>query len=102
MDVTVVDNAERNQYEARTPDGAVAGKAVYQKTPELIVFTHTDVDSQYEGQGVGSRLAAGALNHARSQNRAVLALCPFIRSYIQRHPEYADLLYTAAPSHVSD
>ena len=102
MDVTVVDNPERNRYEARTPDGDVAGIAGYQKTSEVIVFTHTDVESRYEGQGVGSRLASGALDDAREQRFAVLPLCPFIKSYIERHPEYADLLFTPSPSHVSD
>jgi uncharacterized protein len=101
MDVTVTDNPERNRYEARTPDGDVAGVVGYQKSSELIVFTHTNVEDKYEGQGIGSKLAVGALSDARAQNLPVLPLCPFIKSYIERHPEYADLVYTAT-SHVLD
>jgi uncharacterized protein len=101
MDVTVTDNPDRNRYEARTGDGDVAGVVGYQKSSELIVFTHTNVEDRYEGQGIGSKLATGALEGARAQNLPVLALCPFIKSYIERHPEYADLVYTAT-SHVTD
>jgi uncharacterized protein len=102
MDVRVTDNRERNRYEAWTPAGDEAGIVGYQKTPELIVFTHTEVEPEFEGQGIGSALAAGALNHARAQNLAVLPLCPFIKSYIDRHQEYADLVYAAGPSRVID
>jgi predicted GNAT family acetyltransferase len=101
MDVTITDNRERNRYEAKTPDGDVAGVVGYQKSSELIVFTHTNVEDKYEGQGIGSKLAAGALNDARAQNLPVLPLCPFIKGYIERHPEYADLVFTTT-SHVTD
>jgi predicted GNAT family acetyltransferase len=53
---------------------------------------HTEVDDAYEGQGIGSTLAKSALDAARREERTVVPHCPFIKSYIDRHSEYADLL----------
>ena len=56
-------------------------------SPERIVFFHTEVRPEYEGQGLGGRLAAHALDSALASGRAVVALCPYIKAYVQRHPE---------------
>ena len=57
-----------------------------------MVFTHTEVDPSFEGQGVGSALARGALDDVRSRGLHIIAMCPFISAYVRRHPEYADLI----------
>lgn len=102
MTVQVVRNDEMRRYEGRV-DGALAGFADFQLTDELIVFTHTEVDPAYEGQGVGSAIAREALDDVRaSGTRTVLPLCPFISGWIARHPDYADLVYGAPPSTVRD
>jgi len=90
--VTVQDNPETNRYEALVESGVVAGFSEYQKRDGLLVFTHTEVDDAFEGQGVGSALARGALDAAREAGLPVRPLCPFIRRYIDRHPEYQDLV----------
>ena len=85
-------NDEANRYEARV-DGALAGIAEYTLTSEVITFTHTEVDDAYEGQGVGSALAQGALDDAiRRGDRRIKVVCPFIRAWIERHPDYQHLL----------
>ena len=56
------------------------------------VFTHTEVFPAFEGRGVGTALARGALDDVRASGRTLVARCPFIRSYIERQPEYADLV----------
>ena len=89
--IEVHDVPDRARYEV-TVDGRVAGFAAYRETSGVRVFTHTEVDDDYEGQGVGSALARGALDEARAAGRRVVALCPFIAGYISRHPEYADLV----------
>ena len=90
--LTVVDDADRSQYVARWGD-SVAGVAMYQLTPQLIVFTHTEVDEAFEGHGVGSTLARAALDDVRADGRRkVVARCPFIKGWIDRHPDYKDLL----------
>ena len=90
-EVVVLDVPAANRYEARI-DGELAGTAVYRLRPGHITFVHTEVDGAFEGHGVGSRLAATALDDARARGLAVTPRCPFIAAYIRRHPEYADLV----------
>ena len=90
-DVEVRDNPAKNRYEAWL-DGELAGIAVYGLSDHAIVFLHTEVDEKFEGHGVGSALARGALDDVRAKgDRDVVPLCPFIRSYIDRHPDYGEL-----------
>ena len=58
---------------------------------DAIVFTHTQVPPALEGQGVGSRLIAGALAQVREAGLKVVPACSFVAAYVQRHPEAADL-----------
>ncbi|TDQ45982.1 GNAT family N-acetyltransferase [Actinorugispora endophytica] len=102
MDVTVTDAPGNKRYEARTGKGELAGFAEYTLTDELIVFTHTVVDPAFEGKGVGGTLVRGALDDVRPRGLAVLPLCPFVKGWIQRHPEYTDLVYQARESRVTD
>lgn len=83
-------------------DGKVVGFAAYQRTPELIIFTHTEVDPALEGQGVGGTLVRQALDHVREQGLQVLPVCPFVQNWISRHPDYADLDYRSPSSKVTD
>jgi uncharacterized protein len=102
MDIAVVDNPAQSRFEARGPAGELLGHADYQLGEKLIVFTHTEVDSAYEGHGVGGALAQHALDVVRSRGLRVLPLCPFIKAWIDRHPDYASLVYRPRPSTVSD
>jgi hypothetical protein len=88
------DTASR-RYRASV-DGEVIGEAEFLLTPDLVVFTHTEIDPGFEGQGVGSALIRWALDDTRAQGYSVLPTCPFVRSYIDRHADrYADLVYRA-------
>ena len=89
--VTVRDDAEENRFEAVDESGVVAGFAAYRRYADRIVFTHTVVEDAYEGRGVGSTLVRAALDAVRYEGVRVVPQCPFVRSYIERHPEYADL-----------
>jgi len=102
MALTVNDVPDRNRFEARD-DEDLAGFAEYIRTNAgLIVFTHTEVNREYEGQGVGSALAEAGLDYARAEGLSVLPICPFIAGWISRHSDYADLLYRAKTSTVTD
>lgn len=90
--VTVTDAPQRDRFEARV-DGELAGFVQYIRTPELVVYPHTEVDPAFEGRGVGGALARAALDDARARNVPVLATCPFVMSWMRRHPEYRDLAY---------
>ncbi len=89
MSVEVTDNAERSRYEAHV-DGELAGFSAYRLLGADIVFTDTEV--HLEGHGVGSALVRGALDDVRRKGTLkVVAQCPFVKAYIEKHPEYADL-----------
>jgi uncharacterized protein len=90
-DITVTRNDELGRFEA-TVDGELAGFAEFTAGAGRIEFTHTEVDDAFEGKGVGSTLVAEALDQVRAAGLDVIATCPFVRSYIERHDEYADLL----------
>jgi predicted GNAT family acetyltransferase len=92
----VRDNPDRLRYEVFDDDGALAGFAQYVLRSGRIIFVHTEIDDAYEGKGLGSQLAAEALDDVRRRGHLVVPLCPFIASYIERHPEYADLVDHAA------
>jgi predicted GNAT family acetyltransferase len=94
MTTEVTDVPARHRYEV-TVDGDLAGFAEYRERDGARVFTHTEVFDAFEGQGVGSALARGALDDVRAQGRRLVALCPFIAAYLERHGEYADLVDTA-------
>src|SRR5206468_7454836 len=87
----VVDVPEKNRYELRL-DGRLIGLAAYRRRNGRIVFIHTEVDESCEGRGCGSRLAEFALEDARREGLEVVPLCPFIAHYIERHPEYEQLV----------
>jgi predicted GNAT family acetyltransferase len=92
MATDVHDATERSRYEV-TVDGDLAGFAAYEDRGDgARVFTHTEVLAAYEGRGVGGALARGALDDARTRGLAVVPRCPFVRGWIERHPEFADLV----------
>ncbi len=89
--ITIADNADRERYEIRL-DGKLAGFVKYRLRPELIELVHTEINDEFEGRGLGSRLISFALDDARERGLAVLPFCPFVNDYIQRHRQYADLV----------
>src|SRR5688572_10206851 len=100
METEVRDVPERSRYEILV-DGNVAGFAEYQDVDDTRVFTHTEVDEAYEGQGLGGRLIRFALDDAEAQARTIVALCPFVRRTVERHPEYQKLVDEALDTRLS-
>jgi predicted GNAT family acetyltransferase len=92
MTVLVSDQPSDGRYEA-TVDGTYAGGAWYQLDGDVITFTHTVVEPAFEGQGVGGSLARYALDDVRERGLRVIPRCPFIKRWIQRHADYADLVH---------
>lgn len=90
MEITVSDNPTMERYEA-VVDGRLAGFAHYRMRPDGVAITHTEVLPEFEGHGIGARLARAALDDIRARGQRVIPLCPFVAAFIRRHPEYADL-----------
>lgn len=89
-------NESEHRYEARV-DGELAGFAEYRSHDDVVVFTHTVVQDAYEGQGVGSSLVRAALDDVRRHGAEVEARCTFVKGWIERHPDFQDLLVRGRP-----
>lgn len=88
--IDVVHNEERKRFQVKK-DGYIA-ETEYILTKTRIIFTHTEVPKALENQGIGGTLARTGLDYARAKGLSVMPLCPFIASYMRKHPEYLDLL----------
>jgi predicted GNAT family acetyltransferase len=92
-DPDVHDHPAKLRYEIQF-DGKVAGFAQYTRHGADIVFTHTEIEPDVGGHGLGGRLATAVLDDARDRGLGVVPQCPFIAAYIEKHPDYADLVTT--------
>ena len=91
METSVRDVPEQNRYEIR--DGErLLGVAEYQRDGDQVRFTHTEVDPSAGESGLGSRLVQAALDDVRAKGGSVVPLCSFVRGWIGKHPDYADLV----------
>lgn len=86
----IVHNARENRFEVEI-EGQLA-VLEYEMQPGRMVCTHTLVPQALGGRGLGSRLAQTALEYARQNGLKVWPLCSFVAGYIQKHPEYQDLI----------
>jgi predicted GNAT family acetyltransferase len=87
----VVDNPERSRFEIYADDD-LAGFAAYERGEGVIDLTHTEIKDRFEGMGLGSSLITFALAAAREEGLGVIPHCPFVRSWIERHPDYVPLV----------
>jgi uncharacterized protein len=85
----VRDNNALHRFELDT-DGHIAFSE-YKRADGVLTILHTEVPKALEGRGIGSALIRGVLDAARKDGLKVVTVCPFAKSYLERHPEYADL-----------
>ncbi|MET1037616.1 MAG: GNAT family N-acetyltransferase [Aeromicrobium sp.] len=91
MDTEFIDVPDHHRYELRSGDELV-GFIDYRLHGDVIRLIHTEVLPAFNGQGHAATLARAALDDARSRGLKVRPDCPYVASYIQKHPEYADLV----------
>jgi predicted GNAT family acetyltransferase len=89
----ITDNTAESRLELQV-EGRTA-VLEYIRRGEAVVYVHTGVPPELEGRGIGGQLAKFALDDARARGLKVVARCPYVAAYIERHPEYADLLASA-------
>ncbi|MGO4533861.1 GNAT family N-acetyltransferase [Leifsonia sp. 2MCAF36] len=91
MSLTVENQPAESRY-ALLQDGEVIGVAEYDLRDDAIVFTHTEVDEAKREKGMASTLVRTALDDVRDRSdRRVVASCPYVRSWLSEHPDYAAL-----------
>ncbi|WP_419802748.1 GNAT family N-acetyltransferase [Mucilaginibacter sp.] len=83
-------NEATNQFELETPEGLAL--ITYEIQGNAISIMHTEVPEAAEGQGIGSELAGFALDYARQKQLKVQVYCKFVQAYLQKHPQYQDLI----------
>lgn len=90
MQHQVRDASDRHRFELEA-EGHVAF-STYERSGETITILHTEVPKELAGRGIGTALAHGILELIRTEGLKVKPLCPFVKAYIGKHPEYADLV----------
>ena len=89
--IPVVHNTTAKRFEI-----TMGNKTAYSKyllAGGKIIIEHAEVPEALEGRGLAGRIVSTALDYARAQNLKVLPICPFAKSYIDKHREYQDLLH---------
>lgn len=90
-DIPLKDNKEAQQFELDV-NGAIALIA-YEPHKGALALTHTEVPESLEGKGVGSVLVLKTLEYIESQGLKIIPLCPFVKAYLQRHPEWQRIVH---------
>jgi uncharacterized protein len=91
LTVGVSNDPEAGVFRASV-DGRAAGIVAYRQDGDVYDLLHTEVDDAFEGQGVGSELVHQVLGEIRAAGARVRPSCPFVRRYVQRHPDEADVV----------
>ena len=73
-------------------DGKRQGMMTYSIAGDMIIISHTEVNSALRGTGAGKQLVAAAVEWARSDRLRIMPLCPFAKSVFERTPEFGDVL----------
>jgi predicted GNAT family acetyltransferase len=89
LDVLVTNDKAALRYDAHV-DGVLAGFTNYLLHDGRVVFTHAEVYPRWEGRGVGSALARGALDDVIAHGKIITPMCPFIESFVRRNPSYLE------------
>jgi predicted GNAT family acetyltransferase len=87
----VTDDQTQSRYELRVK-GELAGFLTYHLRGEQISLNHTELEPAFQGQGLATHLARFSLDDARERGLAVLPYCPYVTSWIKKHPDFADLV----------
>jgi len=86
MGISVLKNKELNRFEIYS-DGELAGFAEFKIKNQMISYTHTEIDTRFGGQGLGSQLIKEALDEALEQDLQVAPYCSFVSAYIRKNSE---------------
>jgi uncharacterized protein len=86
-DTPVVDNTADSRLEVRA-EGEIA-ELIYHQNGKRLVLIHTGVPDALGGHGIAGKLVQAALDKAVAGDMTIVPLCPYARSWLERHPEEA-------------
>ncbi len=89
----VTQNDAESRYEIHHGDEVAFLE--YSRQPWGTSLVHTEVPKDLEGHGYGGALVRHAMEEARRRGEKVIVICPFARTWLQRHPEFDDLVLSA-------
>ncbi|OAD92219.1 acetyltransferase [Aequorivita soesokkakensis] len=90
MEVKIKENKEKKRFEAEVENKLALIE--YIRAEDKMYLTHTEVPSELEGKGIASSMAKQVLQQIKDENLKLVPLCPFIASYVKRHPEWKEIL----------
>ncbi|MEP7020016.1 MAG: GNAT family N-acetyltransferase [Pseudonocardiales bacterium] len=91
MDATVSENPAGHRYEISV-DGNVVGFTMFTLDGDVAIMPHTRIQPEYKGEGLASTLIGAALDDLRARQVTVVPRCPFVREFIEKHPEYQKIV----------
>jgi predicted GNAT family acetyltransferase len=102
-EVTIRQNPDQERFEVLA-HGNVIGKAAYKEydgggSPQRI-FYHTVINEEYGGQGLAGKLAKVALDETVAAGLRIVPVCPYIKKFLTKHPEYAANTTVPTPAHL--
>jgi predicted GNAT family acetyltransferase len=87
----VENDTEHHRFVVRLPEGE--GELVYEQlAPHTLELVHTEVDPKLRGHGVAEAIAEAAVAHARDHGMRIVATCPYVQRWLEKHPEHNDLV----------
>ena len=96
-EIEVVRNDAAERYEILV-GGTVAGFSVFAPDEHgRLVFPHTEIDPAFGGRGLASVLIAQALATTREQGKRIVAICPMVKAYVEKHHDFDDILDPRTP-----
>ncbi len=84
-------NDEQSRYEAWL-DGQRIGLATMIEQDDAVLLPHVEIDPRHGGRGYAGQLTRAALDDLRERGVPVVARCPYVRTWVTRHPEYQDFV----------
>ncbi len=100
MSIEIRDEREDGRYTAYA-DGREVGHATWVRVRDTVALPHTEVDSAQAGKGIGSLLARRVFDDARVEHLTILPMCPFMKRWVELHPDYRDVARPALPGEVA-
>ena len=89
---SVRDDPQELRYQLLDDSGVMIGQIRYVLEPGAVVLVHTEVDPEFQGHGLAGELVQGAMNDLRERGLKMIPVCPYVRAWLRRHPEQADLV----------